>query len=131
MILFAFPIYANKQSDYPACQPDVKIEAFREDVRKRNLRILEGSQRGESHGSLAKQFHLTRSRIDAIVHEFEEEKRRADRSHRLPVAKGDWRREKGILVGCEPPHEPRPGCALQSEVGTKAYQVEARLEDFG
>ena len=78
-----FPIYACNKIDYAACQPDVKIEAFRENVSERNLRILEKSERGESHGSLAQRFQLSRSRIDAIVHKFEEEKRRADRGHRL------------------------------------------------
>ncbi len=52
-------------------------------VRKRNLRILERSRRGESHKDLAQQFNLTRSRIDVIVHEFEEEQELTDRSTRL------------------------------------------------
>ena len=49
------------------------FDKFKAHVQRRNLEILERSQRGEKHGKIAERYNLSRSRIDLIIQEFADE----------------------------------------------------------
>jgi transposase len=52
-------------------------------VQERNLQIVEMSRAGAPHPAIARQFNLSRSSVDVIVHKFEEQRQLAERSTRL------------------------------------------------
>jgi transposase len=52
-------------------------------VQERNLQIVEMSRAGAPHAAIARQFNLSRSSVDVIVHKFEEQRQLAERSTRL------------------------------------------------